>query len=168
MSALVIICFILFFILVGLSVDYAYLNSFWSHSAPIPIATLAGFYPGADWVLASVGAEPLDGENPEHRELRNLVTEMALASGCPMPKVLVTYDSAPNAFATGRDEQSSVICVTTGLPAVYQNPKSWIVTGTEGIFAYPRGEETENVVEKSVSAAGKVILQSLLRLALGI
>ena len=54
------------------------------------------------------------------------------------------------------------------LPALYQNPKSWIVTGTQGIFAYPRGEEPEDVVEKSISAAGKVILQSLLRLALGV
>jgi len=54
------------------------------------------------------------------------------------------------------------------LPAVYQNPKSWIVTGTQGIFAYPRGEEPEDVVEKSISAAGKVILQSLLRLVFGV
>jgi Zn-finger nucleic acid-binding protein len=55
------------------------------------------------------------------------------------------------------------------LPSVYQNPKSWVVTGTKGIFAYPRGEqEPDDVVEKSLSAVAKVILQSLLRLALGV
>jgi len=67
-----------------------------------------------------------------------------------------------------RARKLGLASVVAKLPAVYQNPKSWIVTGTKGIFAYPRGEEPENVVEKSVSAAGKVILQSLLRLALGI
>ena len=55
------------------------------------------------------------------------------------------------------------------LPEVYQNPKSWVVTGTQGIYAYPRGEQgPDDVVEKSLSAAGKVILQSLLRLVIGV
>ena len=55
------------------------------------------------------------------------------------------------------------------LPTVYQNPKSWIVTGTKGIYAYPRGEaEPDDVVEKSVSAVVKVILQSLLRVVIGV
>jgi len=55
------------------------------------------------------------------------------------------------------------------IPSVYQNPKSWIVTGTQGIFAYPRGEpQPEDVVEKSLSAVAKVILQSLLRLVIGV
>ena len=59
--------------------------------------------------------------------------------------------------------------VVAKMPAAYQNPNSWIVTGTKGIFAYPRGEpEPDDVVEKSISAAGKIILQSLLRLVLGI
>ena len=59
--------------------------------------------------------------------------------------------------------------IVAKLPAVYQNPKSWVVTGTQGIFAYPRGEqEPDDVVEKSISAVGKVILQSLLRLVLGV
>jgi Zn-finger nucleic acid-binding protein len=59
--------------------------------------------------------------------------------------------------------------IVTRIPAVYQNPKSWIVTGTKGIYAYPRGEpESEDVVEKSLSAGAKVILQTLLRLVIGI
>jgi|GEM_PF-765090 len=55
------------------------------------------------------------------------------------------------------------------LSATDQRPNSWVVTGTGGIFAYPQGEQESNeVVEKSASAAGKIILQSLLRLILGI
>lgn len=54
------------------------------------------------------------------------------------------------------------------LPATDQRLNSWIVTGTGGMFAYPQGEQESNdVVEKSASAAGKVILQSLLRLIVG-
>jgi Zn-finger nucleic acid-binding protein len=59
--------------------------------------------------------------------------------------------------------------IITQMPAAYQNPASWVVTGTKGIFAYPRGEpEAEDVVEKSLSAGAKVILQTLLRLVIGI
>jgi Zn-finger nucleic acid-binding protein len=55
------------------------------------------------------------------------------------------------------------------LAAAYQNPKSWVVTGTKGMFTYPRGEqEPDDVVEKSLSAAAKVVLQSVLRLVIGV
>ena len=68
-----------------------------------------------------------------------------------------------------RARKLGTAAVVAKLPAAYQNPKSWIVTGTKGIFAYPRGEpEPDDVVEKSISAAGKIILQSLLRLVLGV
>jgi heat shock protein HtpX len=157
----------LFFILVGLSVDYVYLNSFSSGAAPIPIATLSalgfstimsltGFYYGAGWVLASVGAEPLDGKIPEHRELHNVVTEMALASGCPMPKVFVTYDPAPNAFATGQDEKSAVICVTTGLLALLNRDETQGVVAHE--MAHIRNHDTMVMVLVSVLLGGIALL----------
>jgi heat shock protein HtpX len=44
-----------------------------------------------------------------------VVEEMAIAAGVPMPKVYVIDDSAPNAFATGRDLKHGVICITSGL-----------------------------------------------------
>lgn len=48
-------------------------------------------------------------------QLHNVVEEMAIAAGLPMPKVAVVRDPAPNAFATGRDPEHAVIAVTTGL-----------------------------------------------------
>jgi len=55
------------------------------------------------------------------------------------------------------------------LPEVYADRKSWIVTGTKGIFAYPRGqEENTEVVQTSVAGAVKLVLQSLARMILGI
>ena len=53
-----------------------------------------------------------------HREdtfLDNTVEGLAIAAGIPKPKIYVIDDNAPNAFATGRDPEHAVICVTTGL-----------------------------------------------------
>jgi len=138
-----------------------------SGSAPIPaatlaalafstIVTLASFYQGSNWILGSVGAEPLDGKIPEHRELHNVVTEMALASGCAMPKVFVTYDPAPNAFATGKDEASSAICVTTGLLALLDRDETQGVVAHE--MAHIRNHDTLVMVLVSVLLGGVALL----------
>jgi heat shock protein HtpX len=68
-------------------------------------------------VLLSSGAKEVDRANPadEYKQLVNVVTEMSLAGGQPMPKVYVIDDTAPNAFATGRDPQHASVAATTGL-----------------------------------------------------
>ncbi|MBI5816706.1 MAG: M48 family metallopeptidase [Nitrospinae bacterium] len=52
-----------------------------------------------------------------HPQLFNVVEEMKIASGLPMPELYVIEADAPNAFATGRDQNHSAIAVTTGLLA---------------------------------------------------
>ncbi len=66
-----------------------------------------------------------------------------------------------------RTHRLGAASVVAKMPTVYENPAAWIVTGTRGIFAYPRGETAEDVVEKTIGGTVKVILQSLLRLVLG-
>lgn len=63
--------------------------------------------------LALSGARPADG--PEYTQLRNIVEEMSIASGTPLPKVYVVDDPSPNAFATGRTPERAAVTVTTGL-----------------------------------------------------
>ena len=59
--------------------------------------------------------------------------------------------------------------IVAKLPQVYADPKSWVVTGTKGIFAYPRrAEEADELVDQSVKGAAKLVLQSLARMILGI
>jgi heat shock protein HtpX len=53
-----------------------------------------------------------ESDNPK---LFNLVNEVCIASGLPMPKVAIVDDPAPNAFATGRDPNHALIAFTTGL-----------------------------------------------------
>ena len=50
----------------------------------------------------------------------------------------------------------------------YQNPESWVTTGTRGIFAYPRGEEeAQDLTSEALKGAFRLIFQTLLRLVLG-
>ena len=47
--------------------------------------------------------------------LINVIDEMRIASGLPMPKVFIIESDAMNAFATGRDPEHAVVAVTRGL-----------------------------------------------------
>lgn len=51
----------------------------------------------------------------QHRELINIVENLSITAGLPMPKVYVVNDPAPNAFATGRNPEHAVVAATTGL-----------------------------------------------------
>jgi len=166
-SACLIVAFLLFFALTGLAVDYLYLGIFASGGRWFPVATLAalvvagavtatGYRFGAELILKAIGAEPLDTEIPEHRELRNVVKEMALASGCPMPRVFVVYDPAPNAFATGRDENNSAICITTGLLTLLSREETQGVVAHE--IAHIRNRDIRVMMLVSVLLGGIALL----------
>jgi heat shock protein HtpX len=163
----IIFCFILLFLLVGFSVDFLYLDAFSRYGPPVPIATLStltfatlmtltAYRYGGELILRSVGAEKLDIQLPEHRELHNVVTEMALASGCPMPRAYVVYDPAPNAFATGKDEKSSSICVTTGLLAILDREETQGVVAHE--MAHIRNNDTLVMMLVSILLGGVALL----------
>jgi heat shock protein HtpX len=81
------------------------------------VLSLGSFFAGDQLVLASSGAKEIDVANPpeQYNQFVNVVTEMSVASGMPMPRVYVIDDTAPNAFATGRDPQHASIAATTGL-----------------------------------------------------
>src|SRR2546427_8007674 len=79
------------------------------------IQSLVSYYAGAGLVLASVHARPLVAESPNRQMVLDVVQEMAVAAQMPVPRAYTIDDAAPNAFATGRDPQHSVICVTQGL-----------------------------------------------------
>lgn len=77
------------------------------------LMSLASYYSGDKMVLAISRARPVTPE--EQPRLHNIVEGLCLAAGMPKPKVYVVNDSAPNAFATGRDPKHASIAVTTGL-----------------------------------------------------
>lgn len=74
---------------------------------------LVSFFAGDDILLAVSGAKEIQkSENPV---LFDVVQEMAIAGGLPMPRVFIIQDDSPNAFATGRDPQHAVVAATTGI-----------------------------------------------------
>jgi heat shock protein HtpX len=102
-------------------VVYAALTYFGSSTAGIvPIAvgialiSVWGSYYGSDkLVVTMTGAKLIqESDNPK---LFNLIQEVTIASGMPMPKVAIVIDDAPNAFATGRNPEHALIAFTTGI-----------------------------------------------------
>jgi heat shock protein HtpX len=87
-------------------------------SAIVPIAVgislvgVWGSYYGSDkLVLTMTGAKLITREDAP--ELFNVIEEVVIASGLPMPKVAIVEDTAPNAFATGRNPEHALIAFTT-------------------------------------------------------
>ncbi len=77
------------------------------------ISGLATYYGGDRMVLAASRAKEITHDDAPL--LYNVVEEMTIAAGLPMPKVYIIDDSAPNAFATGRDPEHASVAVTSGL-----------------------------------------------------
>ncbi len=78
-------------------------------------------------IKASGAKATTKSENPD---LWNLVENLSITAGLPMPKLYIINDSAPNAFATGRNKEHSAIAVTTGLMQTLDK------TELEGVLAH--------------------------------
>ena len=119
-SLFLILCFLAFVAVFGYVIGYAWIGdpkgALFGLALAFVVGTVSGFatyYGGDRMVLASSRARQVTHD--EAPVLFNVVEEMALASGLPMPKVYVIEDSAPNAFATGRDPEHASVAATTGL-----------------------------------------------------
>ena len=79
------------------------------------IATTWGSYYYSDKIVLSLNkARPATEE--ENLRLVNILEALVVSSGLnTMPKLYIVEDNQPNAFATGRNPENAVICVTTGL-----------------------------------------------------
>lgn len=77
------------------------------------IMSLVSYYFSDSMVLAISGAVLI--EEKVDPELYHVVENLAIAAGIPKPRLYLIDDSAPNAFATGRDPKHGVVCITQGL-----------------------------------------------------
>ncbi|MFA6193944.1 MAG: zinc metalloprotease HtpX [Parcubacteria group bacterium] len=64
-------------------------------------------------VLAMSGAKEVTHQNA--KEIFHIVENLCITAGLPVPKIYVIQDPSPNAFATGRDPEHAVVCLTTGI-----------------------------------------------------
>ncbi len=77
------------------------------------IASLSAYFNGDRMILAISRAKRI--EKKDHPQLFNVVEELSIAAGLPLPAVYVIDDTAPNAFATGRDPEHASVAITSGL-----------------------------------------------------
>ena len=75
-------------------------------------AVIQYFVAGSIAVGMTGATEITKKDNPR---LYNIVENLSITTGLPMPKVYIINDPAPNAFATGRDPKHAVVAATTGL-----------------------------------------------------
>jgi heat shock protein HtpX len=79
-------------------------------------------------VLSMSGAREV--KRTDDPELYRTVENLAIAAGLPTPKIYIIDDTAPNAFATGRDPKHAVVAITTGLRIKLTKPE------LEGVMAH--------------------------------
>ena len=77
------------------------------------LATIWSWFSGSNAILRMTGSREI--AKPDDPQLFNVVEELSIAAGIPMPKVYLIDDPAMNAFATGRDPEHGVVAITTGL-----------------------------------------------------
>ena len=77
------------------------------------ISVWGSYYASDTLVMRMTGARII--QESDNKKLFDVINEVCIASGLPMPKVAIVEDDAPNAFATGRNPAHAVIAFTTGL-----------------------------------------------------
>ena len=77
------------------------------------ILNFFSYYTSDKLVMAISGARQI--QKKDNPTLFRTVENLCIASGLPMPKIFTINDSAPNAFATGRDPNHAAIAFTTGI-----------------------------------------------------
>ncbi len=117
LSYFLIVVMTAFLIVFGFAIGYAATGVGWFGIViAVVIAvvmSLTSYFKGDKIALATSRARKVAHDDAP--QLFNVVEEMAIASGNPMPDVYIIDDTAPNAFATGRNPEHSSIAVTQGL-----------------------------------------------------
>src|SRR5215207_4957132 len=119
-SLLLIAAFLAFVTVFGYIIGFAWIGDPVRALFGLVLALIAGtisglisYYAGDKMVVAASRAKEITHDDAP--VLFNVVEEMAIAAGLPMPKIYIIEDSAPNAFATGRDPEHASVAVTSGL-----------------------------------------------------
>jgi heat shock protein HtpX len=96
----------------------------------IALLSVWGSYWSSDKLVLTMTGAKLITES-DNKQLYDLVTEICIAAGLPVPKIAIVEDNAPNAFATGRNPEHAVIAFTTGILRVMDREELQGVTAHE-------------------------------------
>ena len=128
------------------------------------IAFNAGSYFFADKIALRMSrAQPVsETEHPEiYRRLAPVVRNLTMRIGIPMPKLWVTPEPSPNAFATGRDPNHSSVAVTAGILQLLDDQE------LEGVLAHELGHvKNRDILISSIAATLAAAITMLARFAI--
>jgi heat shock protein HtpX len=145
-TVLLMAVFLLIFLVLGGALDMLYSGQSGLEVSGVPLplpfysalslgagalGAVTSYFGGEAIVLKSVGARAIDESRLEERQFKNVVEEMAIASGMPLPKIYVLPEADPNAFATGRSPEHASLAVTEGLLAALDREELQAVVAHE-------------------------------------
>ena len=114
-TILIMIVFVVIIVAIAAAVAY-FMNDWWVLlwvSIASIVYALIQYCAAGSIATAMAGARQI--EKKDNPRLYNIVENLSITTGLPMPKVFIIDDKAPNAFATGRDPEHAVVAATTGL-----------------------------------------------------
>jgi heat shock protein HtpX len=95
------------------------------------IYAVISYYAGSRLSLAVNGAQEI--QKKDNPRLWNIIENLSITDGLPMPRVFIIDDPSPNAFATGRTPDKAAVCATSGLLQIMDDDE------LQGVFAHEMG-----------------------------
>ncbi|RFA14095.1 protease [Subtercola boreus] len=114
----------------------------------VGFAIVQYFFAASQAVISSGAVEIQKADNPR---LWRIIENLSITTGMAMPRVYIVNDSAPNAFATGRDPAHAVVAVTTGLLDIMTDAE------LEGVMAHELGHVKNYDIRVSLIVYGLVV-----------
>lgn len=130
-TVIIIVGFVLMIAVIAAIFAYVYRDPWiavWTVIVAIIYAVVQYFIAGSVATAMTGARQITKKENPR---LYNIVENLSITTGLPMPKVYVIDDPAPNAFATGRDPKHAIVAATTGLMDIMDNKELTAVMAHE-------------------------------------
>lgn len=118
------------------------------------IYALITYFAGARMAIAVNGARQI--EKKDNPRFYRIVENLAITDGLPMPKVYIMDDPAMNAFATGRNPKTAVVCATSGILEALNDSE------LEGVMAHELGHVKNYDIRVSMLAFALVSVVSLM------
>lgn len=135
---------------IGFAISYFYGNTSitWWVLGGAAVYALIQYFAAGSLAVAMTGAQQI--EKRDNPRLYRTVENLSITLGMPMPKVYIINDSAPNAFATGRNPQHAIVAATTGLLDIMSDRE------LDAVMAHEMGHVQNYDIRVSMIAFGLV------------
>ena len=145
-----VLIFLMLFLIITLSWFFSYLLEekliFWIGITISLVMGVLSYWFSDKIIISMVRAELI--EKKDNPELYRIVENLCLTAGLPLPKIYILNENQPNAFATGRNPQNSIIVVTRGLLEKLDR------TELEGVIAH----ELSHIGNRDVLLASAIVI----------